>query len=252
MYFTNYAAPKTPQEALALLEKKRNRVVGGNLWLKMSSLTGETMVDLTQLGWDKIEETEESYLIGAMVSLRQLELHEGLNRMTGGLFASAFRPIVGVQFRNAATVGGSLSMRSGFSEVLTAFLPLQATVLLEPGEEIPLVEYAMRKPGRELIRGIRIPRQALSCAYQAIRNTSGNLPLLTCCVAADPRGFSAAIGARPHRAKLLHGETAEELMEQALALDYGTNAAATGTYRRHLAQVLLSRCLENVQKGDLK
>ena len=59
-------------------------------------------------GLDQIEETEEEFRIGCMVTLRQMELHEGLSYYTEGAVKDAFRHIVGVQFRNLATVGGSL------------------------------------------------------------------------------------------------------------------------------------------------
>ena len=49
-----------------------------------------------------------------MVSLRQLELHPGLAAYTQGSMKKAVRHIVGVQFRNLATVGGSISEDSGF------------------------------------------------------------------------------------------------------------------------------------------
>ena len=59
----------------------------------------------------------ENMPIGCMVTLRQMELHEGLSHYTEGAVKDAFRHIVGVQFRNLATVGGSLFGRFGFSDV---------------------------------------------------------------------------------------------------------------------------------------
>lgn len=44
----------------------------------------------------------------------------------------SLRHIVGVQFRNLATVGGSLWGRFGFSDVLTLLLALDAQVELPP------------------------------------------------------------------------------------------------------------------------
>ena len=42
----------------------------------------------------------------------------------------AVKSIVGVQFRNCATVGGSIFGRFGFSDVLSVFLSLDTTCLL--------------------------------------------------------------------------------------------------------------------------
>lgn len=49
-----------------------------------------------------------------MTTLRDLELHPGLEAYTGGAMKESLRHIVGVQFRNLATVGGSFSGALGF------------------------------------------------------------------------------------------------------------------------------------------
>ena len=60
-----------------------------------------------------------------MVTLRDLELDPGLNSYTDGAARESVRHIVGVQFRNLATVGGSIYGRYGFSDVLTMFLTME-------------------------------------------------------------------------------------------------------------------------------
>lgn len=49
-----------------------------------------------------------------MVTLRQIELHEGLNTWSQGAVKESVTHIVGVQFRNLATVGGSILESSVF------------------------------------------------------------------------------------------------------------------------------------------
>ena len=68
---------------------------------------------------------DRGFSIGAMVTLRQLELHPGLAAYTDGAVRESVRHIVGVQLRNLATVGGSIYSRFGFSDVLTMFLALR-------------------------------------------------------------------------------------------------------------------------------
>ena len=70
-----------------------------------------------------------------MVSLRQLETDTGLNAYTQGAVKDAVKDIVGVQFRNLATVGGSIWGRFGFSDVLTVFLAMDTEVELFQVEE---------------------------------------------------------------------------------------------------------------------
>ena len=67
-----------------------------------------TAIDLCDLGLDKIDEDENEFRIGAYATLRQIETHEALNAYTHGAIAESVRHIVGVQFRNVATVGGSI------------------------------------------------------------------------------------------------------------------------------------------------
>ena len=135
--FKQYVRAQSLDEAYALCQKRSNLVLGGMLWLKMQDRTVNTVIDLSGLGLDQIEQTPEGWRIGAMVPLRALEKHPGLAALTNGAMAESVRHIVGVQFRNLATVGGSLYGRFGFSDVLTLFLALGAVVHLHHGGDIP-------------------------------------------------------------------------------------------------------------------
>ena len=128
-------------EAYELCQKRSSLVVGGMVWMKMTHITKRTIVDLSGLGLDAIEEKEGEFSIGCMCSLRQLETHEGLNRYFDGIFRECTRNIVGVQMRNCATVGGSIFARFGFSDILTCFLALDTYVELYHEGTIPLSEY---------------------------------------------------------------------------------------------------------------
>mgnify|MGYP003448006993 FL=1 len=123
-----YVRAESLEQAYQLNQKKTNRIIGGMLWMKMSDARIQTAIDLSALGLDQIEENEVEYRIGCMVTLRQLELHEGLNEWSHGIVRESVKPIVGVQFRNLATVGGSIFGRFEFSDVLTCFLALDTYV----------------------------------------------------------------------------------------------------------------------------
>ena len=103
-----YKKAESLEEAWQLNQKKSNRVLGGMVWLKMGKMQIGTAIDLSGLGLDTIEETEDEFRIGCMVTLRDLELDPGLNGYTDGAVRESVRHIVGVQFRNLATVGGSI------------------------------------------------------------------------------------------------------------------------------------------------
>ena len=110
-----YKKAESLEEAYTLNQKKSNRVIGGHdLASKWRTLNVGTAIDLSGLGLDTIEETETEFRIGAMASLRALELHEGLAAYTNGAMRESVRHIVGVQLRNLATVGGSCTAGSAF------------------------------------------------------------------------------------------------------------------------------------------
>ena len=83
MTIREYKRAESLEEAWQLNQKRNNRVIGGMIWLKMENINVGTAIDLSGLGLDKIVETAEGFSIGAMVPLRQIELHEGLNAYTG-------------------------------------------------------------------------------------------------------------------------------------------------------------------------
>ena len=136
-----YARPATLEEAWQLNQKRPNRVLGGMLWLKMEKISVGTAIDLSALGLDTIEETDTEFAIGAMATLRSLETHAALNAATNGAMREAVRHIVGVQFRNCATVGGSVYGRFGFSDVLTLLLALDCDVELYKAGRMPIAHF---------------------------------------------------------------------------------------------------------------
>ena len=161
----NYKKAESLEEAWRLNQQKSNRIIGGMLWLKMGKGTVQTAIDLSGLSLDQIEETEGEIRIGCMVSLRQLELHAGLDAYTGGAMKEALRHIVGVQFRNLATAGGSIFGRFGFSDVLTMFLAMDSYVELYKGGIVPMREFAGGGFDRDVLVRILVRKLPASFHY---------------------------------------------------------------------------------------
>ena len=211
----------------------------------------DTVIDLSGLGLEEIREETGAVVIGAMATLRQLEQDERLQAAFGRYFQDCTAHIVGVQFRNCATVGGSVRARFGFSDLVTALLPLGCTVLLYRGGEMPLEEYLTMGYDRDLLLGVRVPLDGIaSAAYESARNSETDLPVLTCAAARRPEGFFLAVGARPGRAMLLKGREETALIEKAAALPFGSNLRAGADYRRHLARVLARRALKRLKEAE--
>jgi CO/xanthine dehydrogenase FAD-binding subunit len=250
-----YVRPENLEEAWQLNQNRRNRIAGGMLWTKMSRGSAGTLIDLCALGLDTVDETEEEFSIGAMVSLRQLELHKGLNAYTSGMIRDAVQDIVGVQFRNLATVGGSIWGRFGFSDVLTAFQAMDTYVELYKGGVIPLEEFAKMPYDRDLLVRLIVKKTPGRFVYASVRNQRTDFPTLTCALSEMNGEIRCAIGARPARAAVIRDEngilaggidaaSAKTFGEYAASvLHTGSNVRAGADYRTHLIRVLTERNL---------
>lgn len=259
-----YVKADSLAQAYELNQKKSNRIIGGMLMLKMGDTSIQTAIDLSGLGLDKIEETEDAFYIGCMTTLRQLELHPGLHTWTQGAVRESVRHIVGVQFRNMATVGGSIFGRFGFSDVLTMFLALDTYAELYKGGMVPLRTFIDMPKDNDILVRVIVKKKPVRCAYLSHRNTKTDFPVLACAVVRDACGIGAAVGARPAKAVFvqmkteeleelkaelpgqnLNAEIAKRIAEQ---IPVGSNMRAGAAYRAHLTEVLLRRGLEQIQE----
>ena len=233
-----YVKAQSLEEAWKLNQGKKNRILGGMLWMRLGNGTISTAIDLCDLGLDTIEETDDEFSIGARVTLRELEQHVGLNTYTHDAVKNAVKDIVGVQFRNMATIGGSIWGRFGFSDVLTVFLAMDSYVELYKGGIVSMADFQI--------------------AYMAVRNQSTDFPVLTCCVSKLEGKYRAVIGARPKRAKLVSDENgimANGVTKEVAAafasyvaeqVPTDSNLRGSSNYRTHLIHVLTERCVAQI------
>ena len=101
----SYVKVNSLAEAYELNQKKTARILGGMVWMKMGNRAISTAIDLSGLGLDAISENDDEFVIGCMTPLHDLETNEALNTYTHGAMKESLCHIVGVQFRNCATVG---------------------------------------------------------------------------------------------------------------------------------------------------
>ena len=242
-----YVRAQSLEEAWQLNQNKRNRILGGMLWLRLGKKNINTAIDLCDLGLDTIEETEEQFSIGAMATLRDLETHQSLNAYSCGAVANAVNDIVGVQFRNMATVGGSIWGRFGFSDVLTVFLAMESYVELYKGGIIPLAQFAQMKKDNDILVRLIVKKPPCKIVYSSVRIQRTDFPVLACAVAYRNGQYYASIGARPSRAMLLSSEQREGF-PAFVAANTPTegNMRGSAAYRAHLTRVLVERSLNEL------
>ena len=254
--FSNYVRVESAEEALQLLQKnKNNRIVAGGIWMRMASRRVVTAIDLSGCGLDAIEETDDEFAIGAMVTLRQLERHEGFNTLTGNVFNHAVRDIVGVQLRNSATVGGSIYGRFGFSDVLCALLPLDTYVELTGAGRVSLADFRDMGYVRDVIERIVVKKHDYRARYRCVRKHATDFPTLNVTAAYWNAEWHMAVGSRPLPAELLAGAdcglasavpTENELralVERVRTLSYGSNLWGSADYRRQVSGALAVRAV---------
>ena len=198
-----YRRVESLEEAYELNQKKTNRIIGGGLWMKIGDRNLMTAIDLSGLGLDQISETEDEFVIGCMATLRDLEVHPGLNAYTDGAVKQSVCHIVGVQFRNCATVGGSIYGRFGFSDVLTLFAALDCYVELYKGGNVPIQEFIHMNYDNDILVAVHIVKTPVKITYLSQRNTATDFPVIAVAVSEYNEKLHVSIGARPVRAETL-------------------------------------------------
>lgn len=235
-----------------LIKNKNNCILGGMIWLKMEDRIIPTGIDLSKLNLNKIEETQNAFKIGAMVTLRELETSLALNRETCYIFKESVQDIVGVQLRNMATIGGSVFSRFGFSDVICALLCLDTEVCLYKHGIMPLQKFLDSGIYNDILTHIIIPKKYKNIVFTSFRNTATDLPILNVSISKDD-AYHICVGARPAIAKRFDmaiediQTVADKICEKIIC---GSNMRASKEYRYKLMRVLVSRMLRKVDEQD--
>ena len=242
----SYVKVKSIAEAYELNQKKTALVLGGMVWLKMGNRNISTAIDLSGLGLDTVQETDDEFVIGCMTPLRELEINKRLNEYTHGAVRESLRHIVGVQFRNCATIGGSIWGRYGFSDVLTMFLAMDTWVELYDAGRIPLTEFVNRKKDNDILVNIIVRKQPLFVGEEA-RTVIGARPARAVVV----EDKESILKNFKHMTNKQRGEAIEKFAEYAAEhVTTAGNMRASAEYRTLLVKVLIRRTWEAV--GGMK
>ncbi len=253
-----YVRASSLEEAYELNQAKNSKIIGGMLWIKMGKNKIKTAIDLCDLGLNTIEKDDEQFSIGAMATLRDLELNESLNSYTNDAVRNSVKDIIGVQFRNLATVGGSIWGRFGFSDVLTVFLALDSYVELYKGGVIPMSEFISMKKDNDILVRIIVKKTPIKVFYSSMRIQRTDFPVITCATSVFGGTYKAVIGARPEKAMLIPDDNnlLKEINESGIKAfaEYVSTIAPTSSnirgsseYRTHLIKVLVTRNIKEME-----
>ena len=237
---------------------KGNVVLGGLLWMRMGRKNYNTGIDLSNLSLNQIIETEDGVEIGCMTTLRQIETSRTLQKCFGNILRDSVSHIVGVQFRNSATIGGSVFPRFSFSDILTALLALETQVHLYRGGTIPLETFITMPPKRDILVKLTLKKKDWKTSYQSHRMTATDFPVLSAAVSSCGNQWRICLGARPAKARLAPKAAAllpEKPDKKQISLtcdqvvtelSFGSNLRGTKEYRQILAKILVKRGIEAI------
>ena len=254
-----YRASSLEDAYQKLQEDPKNVILAGGLWIKKMGQSYNALIDLSTLGLNKISETEEEVVVGSMTTQRDFENSEIIRNLFNDAIAFSTREVMGVNFRNLATIGGSIMGRYPFSDVICGLLPYDVTLEFYPAQEMSLEEYLnFRGKLNAILVAVHIKKGEGKGFYKKVKTTALDFPIVNIAVAKVNKEYRIAIGARPMVAALAHKamdylnsghkdfERAAELaIEELQFLD---NKDSSKEYRVDLAKVYVRRGLEEVKE----
>ena len=254
-----YRASSLEDAYQKLQESPKNAILAGGLWMKKMGQSYDTLIDLSKLELDKISETKDEVVVGSMVTQRDFEDSKIVSFLFAGAPAFAVREVMGVNFRNLATIGGSIMGRYPFSDVITGLLPYDVELEFYPAQKMSLEEYLNYKGKlNAILVAIHIKKGEGKGYFKKVKTTALDFPIVNIAVAKVNKEYRVVVGARPMVAARSYkameylnnggkdfAKTAELAVEE---LSFMDNKDASKEYRVDLAKVYVRRGLEEVSK----
>jgi carbon-monoxide dehydrogenase medium subunit len=259
-----YARPASVQEALRLLAGNdgARALAGGQTLInvmKARAASPDVVVDLQDL--DELRGIElgadGTLELGAMVTYT--EVIASAEARARPILGEVCAEIADVQVRNRGTIGGNVCSNDPTNHLPPLFVAVGATMTIAgaegertvPAEEFFLGVYMTAAGTGELLTKISVPPgkndgfasvpigKDGTCIVNAAASVNGQVRVAIGCVDAVP------VVVRPETADK---ETVVEAVREA-AFEPPSDVHATAGYRRHLAEVLAVRAVEQAQKG---
>lgn len=248
-----YHRPETLDEALRLLERKEPVTVplGGGSWLSQKKDPDFAVVDLQNLGLNKIDVEGQLLLLGATVTLQELFEFAGLATPGAGALRECIEREAASNLRRMATIAGTIVRCDGRSPLTTALLALDARLVWAPGNELQALGDFL--PLREsfgherLMLGVRITSNP-QLQVEMVSRTPMDRPILCAAVATWPSGRTrVALGGHgPAPILAMDGPEAGGAMVAAQeAYRFSDDEWASAEYRMDVIGKLIQRMMES-------
>lgn len=261
MKINEYVVPNSIEEAYNIfINHSNNAVIGGGAWMKLASKkTIETLIDLKALGLNQIIDEDNALVIGANVTLHELENYPVIRTLYDGIIRQAIQGIMGVNVRNVATIGGSVMGRFSFSDLYAVLMALNCELEFYHRGRVSLRQFLQEKRfEKDILKSVIIPKKTGRGFYKKIKRTALDFAILNVCVVKID-GLKIVIGARPGTAKealktahyLNQQPVNEDTLEKAMDIlleevHFSSNVRASEAYRTDLAKVYVKRGINEV------
>ena len=253
MKIKKIVAPDRIDEAYALLKSDDScRIVAGDTWRQDVAEDAEvTLLDIGKLDLDYIHSTTFTIQVGAATPLAKVESSDLLNVFNNGIFHNSLKDVCDEDFRNTATVGGGLTVKYPYSDLIPALLVTDPMILFYGYEKealedihhehlsyIPLEEYLEMEPLRDIMTEIVIPK-TMNSNFVCRKDPETGRSLLNVAVGRYGSQLRVAIGARPYVAKMWRGNDKTSVDDIIANFDFGDDDMITAEERKALAKELI-------------
>jgi carbamate kinase len=246
-------------------------LAGGSDLTVRAPATVTTLVDLQAAGLRWVDADDDGALhVGAMTTFTDLLHHPAAQAYARGVLVDVLQGFGSVLHRNLGTIGGHLA-RARLSDVVPSLLALDATVDVRSDEVVtlPLADYldGPRSAGTpHLLTAVHLPpdRPGSAGAFERLTRTEFDHAMVNACAwvatedgtVTDARvaaGLAGRLGRRlaDAEAALVGGPLDQDRITACAEVVRDALPPAGGpdgdTYRRHVAGVLVGRCLTTVR-----
>ncbi len=262
MKIDSYLKAESIEEAYKVLKENNDAaIIAGGAWLKLMPKTIGIAVDLKDLGLNEITETDNEIILGCMATLRQVEKYKLLQEQYDGIISLSASSIMGVTVRNIATIGGTISGKYGFSDMIPALMAVDAKLKFYNRGIVKLSEFMEEKGfAEDILTHVYIKKVKGRGWFETMKNTAIDFPILNSAITKSPEGYRIVIGSRPYKAvnaiKSMEfindckAPGADEIAQAAdIAVDeikFGKNQRGSEEYRKELCRTFVKRGLTAV------
>ena len=276
---SEYFRPKGPDEAVKILQRYdgKSAILAGGTDLLVSKPPGiECLVDITRLPLKYIKIDNGGIRIGALATLRQLEISEELTDEPYTIIPETARMMGTFLSKHIATVGGNICSSVPSADMPPSLIALSAKTILygiRGKKEMPLEDFftGPRKnvlKGNEILMEIRIPKPTGQTKAVFLKKGRTHEDIaqvnVACAVTAkdgickDARIVLGAVAPTPLRVKkaenLLIGKEMEDgIIEKVASVSSEetrciSDVRCSESYRKEVSKVLVKRALEKIRE----